>query len=170
MARLPGPAHPRASAATAQADARDGLCPRCDGMAICRACVQRRSRAWRLVDVDGLSVQQAAARMEIPPGQVHRLVALHRDALELKALKQDSIPVARLRAFFEAELARQPGLTRAEPVGSRPGVCLRPSRRSRSDMPGQARNASIANVSSTARGPAAGRARCPDKVTQPDTH
>jgi predicted DNA-binding protein (UPF0251 family) len=83
-------------------------------MATCRACVQRRNRAWRLVDVDGLSVKEAAARMELGPGQVRRLVALHRDALELNALKQDSIPVARLRAFFEAELARQPGLNRAE--------------------------------------------------------
>jgi hypothetical protein len=76
--------------------------------------VQRRSRAWRLVDIDGLSAQEAAMRMKLSPGEVRRLVALHRDALELKALKQDSIPVARLRAFFDAELARQPGLTRAE--------------------------------------------------------
>jgi predicted DNA-binding protein (UPF0251 family) len=83
-------------------------------MASCRACVQRRSQAWRLVDIAGLSVQETASRMELPPGQVRRLVALHRDAFELKAFKQDSIPVARLRAFFEAELARQPGLTRAE--------------------------------------------------------
>jgi predicted DNA-binding protein (UPF0251 family) len=83
-------------------------------MASCRACVQRRSRAWRLVDVDGLSVENAAAQMGLRPVQVRRLVALHRDVSELKALKQDSIPVARLRTFFEAELARQPGLTRAE--------------------------------------------------------
>jgi DNA-directed RNA polymerase specialized sigma24 family protein len=54
--------------------------------------VQRRSRAWRLVDVDGVSVQEAASRMKLPPGQVRRLVALHRDALELKSFKQDSIP------------------------------------------------------------------------------
>jgi hypothetical protein len=114
LARHTSSAHPPASGAMKHADARDGLCPRCDGMASCRACVQRRSRAWRLVDVDGVSVQEAASRMELPPGQVRRLVALHRDALELKAFKQDSIPVARLRAFFEAELARQPGLTRAE--------------------------------------------------------
>jgi predicted DNA-binding protein (UPF0251 family) len=76
--------------------------------------VQRRARAWRLVDVDGLSVQEAAERMGLPPNHVHRLVVLHRDVLELRAFKQDSIPVVRLRAFFEAELARQPGLTRAE--------------------------------------------------------
>jgi len=83
-------------------------------MGTCRACVQRRSRTWRLVDVDDLSVEEAAARMGLRPVEVRRLVARHRDALELKALKQDSIPVARLRAFFDAELARQPGLTRAE--------------------------------------------------------
>jgi DNA-binding transcriptional regulator LsrR (DeoR family) len=76
--------------------------------------VQRRSRAWRLVDVDGLDVREVAMRMRLSPAEVQRLVALHRDALELKALKQDSIPVAQLRAFFDAELARQPGLTRAE--------------------------------------------------------
>jgi hypothetical protein len=52
--------------------------------------------------------------MGLRPVEMHRLVARHRDALELKALKQDSIPVALLRAFFDAELARQPGLTRAE--------------------------------------------------------
>jgi hypothetical protein len=83
-------------------------------MASCRTCAQRRGRAWRLVDVDGLSLGDASARMGLPPREVRRLVVLHRDALELKALKQDSIPVARLRAFFETELARQPGLTRAE--------------------------------------------------------
>jgi hypothetical protein len=56
---------------------------------------------------------------------------LHRDALELKAFKQDSIPVARLRAFFEAEFARQPGLTAPrsrpaahQPVGSRSAAWL----------------------------------------------
>jgi DNA-binding transcriptional regulator LsrR (DeoR family) len=107
-------AEPRGAAGAARADAGGGLCPRCEGLANCRSCVQRRGRAWRLVDVDGLSVQEAAARMGLSPGRVRRLVALHREALELKALKLDSIPVARLRAFFETELARQPGLTRAE--------------------------------------------------------
>jgi hypothetical protein len=71
--------------------------------------MQRRSRAWRLVDVDGVSVQEAASRMELPPGQVRRLVALHRDALERKAFKQDSIPVARLR-ISQSDLDRRLGL------------------------------------------------------------
>jgi predicted DNA-binding protein (UPF0251 family) len=114
LASHTGPTRGHASTATAHVAAGDGLCPRCDGMATCRVCVQRRSRAWRLVDIDGLGVDEAAARMTLPADRVRRLVALHRDALELKALKQDSIPVARLRAFFDAELARQPGLTRAE--------------------------------------------------------
>jgi DNA-binding transcriptional regulator LsrR (DeoR family) len=103
-----------ASANAARADAVGELCAQCGGVASCRACGQRRSRAWRLVDIDGLSVAEAAMRMGIASSEVRRLVALHRDALELRALKQDSIPVARLRAFFETELARQPGLTRAE--------------------------------------------------------
>jgi hypothetical protein len=107
-------AEPPVAAAEARGDAGGGLCPRCGGMASCRSCVQRRARAWRLVDVDGLSVEDAAGRMGLPAGRVRRLVALQRDALELRAFKQDSIPVARLRAFFEAELSRQPGLTRAE--------------------------------------------------------
>jgi hypothetical protein len=104
----------RAAGGAARCDAGDWLCPRCGGMASCRSCVQRRARAWRLVDDDGLSVEEAAMRMGLSPGEVQRLVASHRDALELRSFKQDSIPVARLRAFFDAELARQPGLTRAE--------------------------------------------------------
>jgi hypothetical protein len=141
LARHTSPAHPPASGAIEHADARGGLCPRCDGMASCRACVQRRSRAWRLVD--GVSVQEAASRMELPPGQVRRLVALHRDALELKAFKQDSIPVARLRAFFEAELARQPGLTRprsraAYASASRTSIGGWPQRDEAQRGPGQA--------------------------------
>jgi hypothetical protein len=52
---------------------------------------------------------------------VHRLVEDERDRLELEKYRLDSIPVARARAFLERELARDPGLTRAE-VAHRMGV------------------------------------------------
>ena len=89
-------------------------CPRCDGSSPCQVCVQQRKRAWRLVDVDGLSCEQAAARMRLSQARVRGLVAQERDRLELKRYRKNFIPVASAREVLDEELARNPELTLAE--------------------------------------------------------
>jgi hypothetical protein len=80
----------------------------------CPSCTQRRHRAWRLVDVEGLTVEQVAERMRLAVPAVRGLVAEERDRRDLRRFKLDSIPTARVRAFLERELAHEPELTRAE--------------------------------------------------------
>ena len=89
-------------------------CPRCNGGGTCASCAQRRKRAWRLVTVEGLSYQDAAARMRLTPEQVRLLVAQERDRQELARYRLNLIPTERVRAFLEHEQQRSPGLTRAE--------------------------------------------------------
>ena len=98
----------RASAVTA------GTCLRCNGGGKCASCAQRRKRAWRLVTVEGLSHEDAAARMRLTPEQVRLLVAQERDRQDLARYRLNMIPTERVRAFLEHELARTPGLNRAE--------------------------------------------------------
>jgi plasmid maintenance system antidote protein VapI len=76
--------------------------------------VQRRRVAWRLVDEQGLTVEQAAARMRLPVQRVRVLVPEERDRRELRAYRVNSIPVARVRALVERELDRDRSLCRAE--------------------------------------------------------
>jgi hypothetical protein len=76
--------------------------------------VQRRHRAWKLVDRDGCTIDEAAAVMHLPAAAVRVLVEHERDRLELAAYRINSIPTARLRAFLEGEMERDPSLTRAE--------------------------------------------------------
>jgi hypothetical protein len=92
-----------------------GACSRCakHGRA-CPSCVQRRHRAWRLVDVEQLTVEVVAERMGLAVPAVRSLVAEERDRRDLRRYKLDSIPTARVRAFLERELERDPELTRAE--------------------------------------------------------
>jgi DNA-binding transcriptional regulator LsrR (DeoR family) len=92
-----------------------GACPRCakHGRA-CPSCAQRRHRAWRLVDVEQLTVEVVAERMGLAVPVVRSFVAEERDRRDLRRYKRDSIPTARVRAFLERELERDPGLTRAE--------------------------------------------------------
>jgi hypothetical protein len=90
-------------------------CARCEDTGrSCNACVQRRHRAWKLVDRDGRTIDEAAAVMRLPAATVRVLVAHERDRLELAAYRINSIPTARARAFLEAEMERDPSLTRAE--------------------------------------------------------
>jgi hypothetical protein len=76
--------------------------------------VQRRHRAWRLVDREGRTLEQAAAIMSLPVAQVAMLVRHERDRLDLARYRINSIPTARVRAFLRQEMQRDPTLTRAE--------------------------------------------------------
>ena len=90
-------------------------CARCERTGrTCPSCVQRRHRAWRLVERDGLTVERAAGVMRMPAARIRLLVEQERDRRELAAYRIDSIPTARARAFLERELQRDPTLTRAE--------------------------------------------------------
>jgi hypothetical protein len=80
----------------------------------CRRCAQLQRRAWRLVDRDHMTYQAAAERMNLPIGGVRALVERERDRQDVARYKLDSIPTARVRAFLERELERDPELTRAE--------------------------------------------------------
>jgi plasmid maintenance system antidote protein VapI len=82
--------------------------------AACRSCAQLRRRAWGLVDVDQLSYRDAARRMKLPVERVRALVEQECDRQDLKRYKRDSIPTALVRALVDDELARRPGLCRAE--------------------------------------------------------
>ena len=104
--------------ASVDGGARDELssrCARCEHTGrTCNGCVQRRHRAWKLVDRDGRTIDEAAAVMRLPAATVRVLVEHERDRLELAAYRINSIPTARVRAFLERELERDPSLTRAE--------------------------------------------------------
>jgi hypothetical protein len=90
-------------------------CARCEETGrTCNACVQRRHRAWQLVDRDGWTIDEAAAVMCLPAARVRVLVAQERDRLELAEHRINSIPIERARAFLEREMERDPSLTRAE--------------------------------------------------------
>jgi hypothetical protein len=93
----------------------DAACARCERLGrVCPSCVQRRRVAWRLVEEQQLTVEQAAARMRLPVLRVRALLMHERDRRELEAYRVNSIPVARVRAFLERELDRDPSLSRAE--------------------------------------------------------
>jgi hypothetical protein len=89
-------------------------CLRCNGGRTCASCAQRRKHAWRLVIVEGLSCEEAAARMRLTPEQVGLLVAQERDRRDLARYRLNMIPTERVRAFLEREQKRDPRLTRAE--------------------------------------------------------
>jgi len=61
-----------------------------------------------------MTYAEAARRLGVSPGRVRLLVAQERDYQDLKRYKLDLIPTERVRIFLERELARTPGLTRAE--------------------------------------------------------
>lgn len=87
---------------------------RCIESQTCRSCTQRRLYVCRLVHVDGLTQEEAAERVGVTARQVRVLVGHERDRQELEQFKRDSIATARVRAFLERELERDPELTRAE--------------------------------------------------------
>jgi hypothetical protein len=80
----------------------------------CRGCAQRRRRAWTLARERGLALNSVALAMRLSVREVEELVALQDDWLELKSLRQDTIPAQTALDMFRAEQRRDPGLTRAE--------------------------------------------------------
>jgi hypothetical protein len=67
-----------------------------------------------LVEQRGMSYARAAQRMGLTAGRVRLLVVQERDYQDLKRYKLALIPSERVRTFLERELARTPGLRRAE--------------------------------------------------------
>ena len=59
-------------------------------------------------------MSEVAARMRLTPEQVRLLAAQERDRKDLARYRLNMIPTERVRAFLEHELARTPGLNRAE--------------------------------------------------------
>ena len=98
---------------TADATTASGTCA-CDGRGTCRSCGQRRARAWRLVEVNGLSPEQAAAQMTLTPDRVRLLVAQERDKRELEKHKRNRIHTETARQFVDHALAHDPDITLAE--------------------------------------------------------
>jgi len=91
-----------------------GAACRCVENQTCRSCTQRRLYVCRLVHVDGLTYAEAAERAGLTARRVRVLVSHECDRRELEQFKLDSSATARVRAFLERELERNPALTRAE--------------------------------------------------------
>jgi hypothetical protein len=73
--------------------------------------VQRRHRAWCLVNEQGVSLESAGAIMDLPQRRVQELVAEESARRELEGFGCDSIPVRLTRAVIVEALARDPDLT-----------------------------------------------------------
>jgi hypothetical protein len=73
--------------------------------------VQRRLRAWSLVNERGESLESAASIMNLAPCRVRELVAEEDGRRELGRLRCDSIPVQLTQAVIAEALARDPDLT-----------------------------------------------------------
>ena len=93
-------------------DAPPRVCSRCREIGrTCPSCVQRRRRAWCLVNEQGASLDSAGTIMQLEPDRVQELVAEESARRELQDLRCDSIPVQLTRAMIEEALARDPDLT-----------------------------------------------------------
>jgi hypothetical protein len=73
--------------------------------------VQRRRRAWSLINEQGETVEGAGAITGLSPDRVRRLVAEESARRELDDFKCDSIPVQLTQAVIAEALARDPDLT-----------------------------------------------------------
>jgi hypothetical protein len=73
--------------------------------------VQRRRRAWCLVNEQCASLDSAAAIMHLEPDRVEELVAEESARRELQDLRCDSIPVQLTRAVIAEAVTRDSGLT-----------------------------------------------------------
>jgi len=88
------------------------VCSRCrETGRTCPSCVQRRRRAWSLVNELGESLEGVASIMNLAPRQVRELVAEESDRRELEMFRCESIPVHLTRAVIAETLARNPELT-----------------------------------------------------------
>ena len=101
-------------------------CKRCqeNPRSPCVACTQRRRRAMRLLEDDGLTVAQIAERMRLTIPRVERLLeeeAQHRD---LQQYVCDSVPTALLRDLIRQRQLEDPALTKTA-IAERAGYSSR---------------------------------------------
>jgi len=95
-----------------QTHAAPQACSRCREFGrTCPSCVQRRLRAWSLVNDQGESLESAGVIMDLSPDRVRELVGQESARRELDGLKCDAIPVQLTRAAITETLARDPDLT-----------------------------------------------------------
>ena len=80
----------------------------------CPACNARRRRAVRLVESNGLSVDEAACEMQLPVARIERLLEEEIDRRTLAELRQMHTENAPLREKFLARCRNDPALTVAE--------------------------------------------------------
>ena len=93
-------------------DAPPQLCSRCREIGrTCPSCIQRRRRAWSLVNERGESLEDAASIMNLAPRRVQQLVEEENRRRDLERFRCDSIPVQLTRAVIAETLGRDPDLT-----------------------------------------------------------
>ncbi len=114
----------------------------------CPACNARRRRAVRLVEGNGLPIDEAARQMRLPVPRVERLLEEEADRRTLAQFRQTHIENAPLRELFLALRRSDPTLTRSRArsagrdVGDPGRAVARPEahrakdRRSRAQVPG----------------------------------
>jgi len=96
----------------AQIDAPAQVCSRCREMGRpCPSCVQRRRRAWSLVNERGESLEGAGLIMDLAARRVRELVDEESRRRDLERFRCDSIPVQLTREVIAEALARDSDLT-----------------------------------------------------------
>src|SRR4051794_5687037 len=80
----------------------------------CPACNARRRRAVRLVEGNGLPIDEAARQMRLPVARVERLLEEEADRRILAGLRLTHVDNAPLRKKFLARRRLDPSLTVAE--------------------------------------------------------
>ena len=80
----------------------------------CPACNARRRRAVRLVEGDGMSIDDAAGRMGLPAVRVERLLEQQADRRTLTEFRVTHVSNERLRQLYHARRRADPSLTVAE--------------------------------------------------------
>jgi len=106
----PGRQSSRTPTTSGNAPASETRCY-CDGRSTCRPCRRRRSRAWDLIEVKGVSYEQAAQLMRLTPEQVRLVLDKERDRRDLKSYELNRITCENLNAFVQHEMERDPELT-----------------------------------------------------------
>lgn len=91
------------------------VCTRCSACGrTCPSCVQRRRRAWSLVNEGGETFESAARMMKLAPQRLCELVEEEADRRDLASFRCDSIPVHLTRGVIADALVRDPDLTLAD--------------------------------------------------------
>jgi len=80
----------------------------------CPSCANRRRKALRLSEEQGLSIEEIAANMKVTVERAEILLEQAIDERETKALRQSHIPNAPIRKLFERAQLDDPDLTVAE--------------------------------------------------------